>query len=107
VRKLGFKFLLNYHYSDTWADPGKQFMPKAWKDKSHAELVTAVEEYTKETIAAFREADVMPDMVQVGNEIADAPTAGSPPTGIPAACCRRAWASKRRRHQRASPHRFT
>jgi arabinogalactan endo-1,4-beta-galactosidase len=69
AKKLGFKILLNYHYSDTWADPGKQFIPKAWKDKSHAELVTAVEEYTKDTIAAFREADVMPDMVQVGNEI--------------------------------------
>jgi arabinogalactan endo-1,4-beta-galactosidase len=69
AKKLGFKILLNYHYSDTWADPAKQFIPKAWKDKTHAELVTAVEEYTKDTIAAFREADVMPDMVQVGNEI--------------------------------------
>jgi arabinogalactan endo-1,4-beta-galactosidase len=69
AKKLGFKILLNYHYSDTWADPQKQFIPQAWKDKSHAELVQAVEEYTKTTIAAFREADVMPDMVQVGNEI--------------------------------------
>ena len=31
AKKLGFKFLLNYHYSDTWADPGKQFLPKAWE----------------------------------------------------------------------------
>ena len=69
AKKLGFKFLLDYHYSDTWADPAKQFTPKAWKDKSHAELVQAVEEYTKTTITAFRQADVMPDMVQVGNEI--------------------------------------
>jgi arabinogalactan endo-1,4-beta-galactosidase len=69
AKKLGYKILLDYHYSDTWADPGKQFTPKAWKDKSHAELVEAVEEYTKSTIAAFREADVMPDMVQVGNEV--------------------------------------
>jgi arabinogalactan endo-1,4-beta-galactosidase len=69
AKKLGYKILLNYHYSDTWADPAKQFIPQAWKDKSHDELVEAVEEYTKSTIAAFREADVMPDMVQVGNEI--------------------------------------
>ncbi len=69
AKKLGFKILLNYHYSDTWADPAKQFIPKVWQDKSHAELVEAVEEYTKSTIVAFREADVMPDMVQVGNEI--------------------------------------
>ena len=69
AKKLGFKFLLNYHYSDTWADPGKQFIPKAWEGKSHAELVQAVFEYTRDTIVAFRDAGVMPDMVQIGNEI--------------------------------------
>jgi arabinogalactan endo-1,4-beta-galactosidase len=69
AKKLGFKFLLNYHYSDTWADPGKQFIPKAWAGKSHAELVTAVFEYNRDTIAACREAGVLPDMVQVGNEV--------------------------------------
>ncbi len=69
ARKLGLKFLLNYHYSDTWADPGKQFIPKAWQGKSHGELVQAVFEYTRDTIAAFREAGALPDMVQPGNEI--------------------------------------
>ena len=69
AKKLGFRFLLNYHYSDTWADPGKQYIPKAWEGKSHDELITAVFEYTRDTIIAFREAGVMPDMVQPGNEI--------------------------------------
>jgi len=69
AKKLGYKFLLNYHYSDTWADPGKQFIPKAWEGKSHAELVQAVFEYTRDTISAFRDANALPDMVQVGNEI--------------------------------------
>ena len=69
AKALGFKFLLNYHYSDTWADPGKQTLPKAWEGKSHAELVRAVFDYTRDTIAAFREAGAMPDMVQNGNEI--------------------------------------
>src|SRR5215831_7051814 len=46
AKKLGFRFLLDYHYSDTWADPGKQFIPKAWEGKSHEELVKAVFEYT-------------------------------------------------------------
>ena len=69
AKKLGYKFLLNYHYSDTWADPGKQTIPKAWEGKSHAELVQAVREYTRDTIVAFREAGVLPDMVQPGNEI--------------------------------------
>ena len=69
ARKLGFRILLNYHYSDTWADPQKQTPPKAWQGKSHPELVQAVFEYTRDTIVAFREAGVLPDMVQVGNEI--------------------------------------
>jgi len=69
AKRLGYKFLLNYHYSDTWADPGKQFIPKAWEGKSHDELVQAVREYTRDTIAVFREAGAMPDMVQPGNEI--------------------------------------
>ena len=65
----GFKFLLNFHYSDTWADPAKQFPPVAWHGKSHVELVQAVHDYTRDTIIAFREAGVLPDMVQIGNEI--------------------------------------
>jgi arabinogalactan endo-1,4-beta-galactosidase len=69
AKKLGFKFLLDYHYADDWADPGKQPIPKAWQGKSHKELVQAVFEYTRDTIAAFRDAGVLPDMVQVGNEI--------------------------------------
>ena len=69
AKKLGFRFLLDYHYSDTWADPAKQFTPKAWEGMSHAQLVAAVYEYTKQTIAAFRDAGVLPDMVQIGNEV--------------------------------------
>jgi len=69
AKKLGFHFLLDYHYSDTWADPGKQFTPKAWEGMSHPQLVKAVFEYTRQTIAAFRDAGVLPDMVQIGNEV--------------------------------------
>ena len=68
AKKSGYKFLLDFHYSDTWADPGKQFMPKAWEGKSHDELVKAVFEYTRDSIIAFRDAGVLPDMVQIGNE---------------------------------------
>ena len=69
AKMMGYKFLLNYHYSDTWADPDKQFIPKAWEGKLHEELVRAVFEYTRETMKAFRDSGAMPDMVQVGNEI--------------------------------------
>ncbi len=69
AKALGYKFLLDFHYSDTWADPAKQTIPKAWQGKSHAELVKLVEDYTRDSIVAFREAGVMPEMVQIGNEI--------------------------------------
>ena len=69
AKQMGYKFLLDYHYSDTWADPGKQYTPKAWAAMSHEQLVQAVFGYTRDTVAAFRDAGVLPDMVQPGNEI--------------------------------------
>jgi arabinogalactan endo-1,4-beta-galactosidase len=69
AKKLGFHILLDFHYSDTWADPAKQFPPKAWTGLKHDQLVKEVFAYTRDTIAAFRSADALPDIVQVGNEI--------------------------------------
>lgn len=69
AKSLGFRFLLDYHYADTWADPGHQPLPKAWQGKTHQQLVDAVFQYTRDTIAAFHDADVLPEMVQIGNEI--------------------------------------
>ncbi len=69
AKKLGFQFLLDYHYSDTWADPQHQILPKAWEGLSHKVLVDSVYAYTLKTMNAFKEADVYPDMVQIGNEI--------------------------------------
>lgn len=69
AKKLGFKFLLDFHYSDTWADPGKQFTPKAWEKKSLDELVIALHDYSRDVMVKFNEAGVPPDMVQPGNEI--------------------------------------
>ncbi len=69
AKRLGFKLLLDYHYADSWADPGKQPIPKAWQGKTHAQLRQAVFDYTRETTAAFRDAGVLPDMVQIGNEV--------------------------------------
>ena len=69
AKEMGYKFLLDYHYSDTWADPGKQFIPKAWEGLTNEVMVDSVYEYTRSTMIAFREAGAYPDMVQVGNEI--------------------------------------
>jgi arabinogalactan endo-1,4-beta-galactosidase len=52
AKQYGMKFLLDYHYSDTWADPGKQHIPAAWVGKSQDELVKAVYGYTLETMRA-------------------------------------------------------
>ncbi len=63
------KTLLDFHYSDSWTDPEKQFIPKAWAQITDAnELAKALYDYTTETLAALDKKGLLPDMVQVGNE---------------------------------------
>ncbi|HSC67838.1 MAG TPA: arabinogalactan endo-1,4-beta-galactosidase [Cellvibrio sp.] len=63
------KTLLDFHYSDTWTDPEKQFIPKAWAQISDTtELAKALYDYTTSTLAALDKKGLLPDMVQVGNE---------------------------------------
>ena len=69
AKSYGFKFLLNFHYSDTWADPGKQFAPKAWENLDFETLTDSVYQYTKKVMKALAAAGAAPEMVQVGNEI--------------------------------------
>jgi arabinogalactan endo-1,4-beta-galactosidase len=69
IKDAGGMFMLDIHYSDTWADPGHQDTPVAWRDLDAAGMEKRVEEYTKEVITQFKTAGAMPDMVQVGNEI--------------------------------------
>ena len=69
IKSHNMYFLLNFHYSDTWADPGKQYKPKAWEDLSFEELKDSVYRYTRDVISCLYKNKVMPDIVQVGNEI--------------------------------------
>ena len=69
AKALGFRFLLDYHYADGWADPQKQPIPAAWDATDIDVLADSVREWTAHTIRAFREAGVMPEMVQIGNEV--------------------------------------
>jgi arabinogalactan endo-1,4-beta-galactosidase len=69
AKSLGLKFLLDFHYSDWWADPGKQNMPKAWKDLDIEQLNKSVYDYTAEVIKTLAAAGALPDMVQIGNEV--------------------------------------
>ncbi len=61
--------LLNLHYSDFWADPGKQRVPKAWRGMDAGQMEQAVYAYTRETLLAMKAAGVLPDLIQVGNEL--------------------------------------
>lgn len=69
AKEMNVGWLLDFHYSDCWADPGKQTIPKAWRGKDAAELAQAVYEYTKDTLARCRKERIMPQMVAVGNEV--------------------------------------
>ena len=66
--QYGMKLLVNFHYSDFWADPGKQMVPKAWKDLSFEEKVDAVYVYTIDSLRKLQDANVDVGMVQIGNE---------------------------------------
>lgn len=65
----GMEVLLDFHYSDFWADPGKQRVPKAWKGMNLEQLETAVYEYTRDTLETMKQEGAFPTLVQVGNEI--------------------------------------
>lgn len=69
IKAAGMHFLLDFHYSDFWADPGNQTKPAAWEGLDYGQLVQAVYDYTKEVLERLRAEGCLPDMVQVGNEI--------------------------------------
>lgn len=67
----GMDILLDLHYSDFWADPGKQFKPKAWENMDVSQLEQAVYNYTTEVMDICKENGCLPDMVQTGNELSN------------------------------------
>lgn len=68
AQEAGMATLLAFHYSDNWADPGKQAIPAAWADLTEEALPDALYQYTYDVLSALHEQGVMPDFVQVGNE---------------------------------------
>ena len=69
IRRHGMQFMLDFHYSDFWADPGQQRKPKAWEGLDSCQLEEAVYRYTRDTLLALQERGLLPDIVQIGNEI--------------------------------------
>lgn len=69
IKKYGMHFMLDFHYSDYWADPGNQTKPLAWKELHGEALREAVYAFTRDVLVQLDNAGALPDIVQIGNEI--------------------------------------
>lgn len=69
IKEAGMQFMLDFHYSDSWADPAMQYTPAAWASLNDEELVTKVYEYTRDCLRELKAAGASPDYIQTGNEI--------------------------------------
>jgi arabinogalactan endo-1,4-beta-galactosidase len=68
AQTAGLKIMIDFHYSDSWADPGKQPKPAAWTALSFPTLVTTLHDYTASVLTTLKTNGIIPDWVQVGNE---------------------------------------
>ena len=71
AKALGMRIMIDFHYSDRWADPGHQFKPQAWSPLTGDSLSAAVYQYTYRVMDSLKSAGILPDWVQVGNETND------------------------------------
>ena len=69
AQALGMRIMVDFHYSDSWADPSKQVVPEAWASYDLANMVGAVGTHTKEVLQALKDAGVTVEWVQIGNEV--------------------------------------
>ena len=69
VKAAGMKLMLDFHYSDTWADPAKQYTPKVWERAGRQALADSVYAFTRRSLLRLKGEGIQPDLIQVGNEI--------------------------------------
>ena len=69
IKEAGMQFMLDFHYSDSWADPVKQFTPAEWAGLDDDALTQRIYEYTRDCLRALKAAGATPDYIQTGNEI--------------------------------------
>ena len=69
IKAAGMQFMLDFHYSDSWADPVKQYTPAEWATLDDAALTQKVYEYTRDCLQELKAAGAEPDYIQTGNEI--------------------------------------
>jgi len=68
AKNAGMSILLDFHYSDVWADPGRQEVPSAWEGKDFEAVVDSMYSYTFNSLQYLNERNLLPEMVQIGNE---------------------------------------
>ena len=83
IKAAGMQFMLDFHYSDSWADPVKQYTPAEWANLDDEALTQKVYEYTRDCLRALKAAGATPDYIQTGNEISYGMLWG--PVGTPSA----------------------
>lgn len=71
AHRMGFRLMIDFHYSDSWADPGQQNKPAAWASHGLEQLKIDVHDHTVAILKALRDSGVVPEWVQVGNETND------------------------------------
>lgn len=69
AQKLGMRLMIDFHYSDSWADPSQQVTPAAWADHTVAEMEVAVENHTSEVLQLLKDNGINVEWVQIGNEV--------------------------------------
>ena len=74
IKNEGLDLFLDFHYSDTWADPANQIKPSAWEGITFETLCDSLEEYSKHVITKLKQQNTLPNYIQVGNETDSRPS---------------------------------
>ncbi len=86
IKEAGLKLMLDFHYSDTWADPSNQWTPAAWTSLTEEELADTIYGYTKMVLDTLVKSNAAPDYIQTGNEISYGMLWGPQGTSSPLSC---------------------
>ena len=89
IKAAGMQFMLDFHYSDSWADPVKQFTPAEWAGLDDEALAARIYEYTRDCLIALKAAGATPDYIQTGNEISYGMCWG--PVGTPSSSLKKCY----------------
>lgn len=86
VKQAGLRLLLDFHYSDSWADPAKQWTPRAWQGLDDETLADSLAQYTRRVLRRLKAEGATPDLIQTGNEISYGMLWGAASEGYANAC---------------------